>query len=127
MFSGRPSGTIATTEQPNYFTKAFYAVQKNSWMDVDVWETYVNKVLSPLLTEPSVLIYDNLRFNKNKAFQALLLKFNCIGKSLPKNTTSTTQPLDVNFIGLFKAKLEKDSVLHGNLQGTAQDKRMAIV
>ncbi|KAE8997306.1 hypothetical protein PR003_g19713 [Phytophthora rubi] len=55
-----PRGTIEQTELPTYPKGHVYTVQKKAWMDARVWLFYLRSLLYIHISEPSVLLVDNL-------------------------------------------------------------------
>ncbi|RQM31092.1 hypothetical protein B5M09_013556, partial [Aphanomyces astaci] len=120
---GKPGGTIDKKEIPSYPPGHWYAVQENAWMEERVWLKYLDE-LSNYLLDSSVLLVDNLECHvSEKAHDKI--------ESLPPNSTSKCQPLDVGIIGPLKAMLKTSWLLEddeGNGDDlTLQQKRMAII
>ena len=72
IFHGTPGGNIEMNELTNYPNTAFYTVQKNGWMDGTVWRLYLDQVICPFITGPTILVFDNLKMHvSDKSFSQI--------------------------------------------------------
>src|SRR5687768_8434716 len=99
IFYGQSGGPIELKECPSYPMTGYYTVQNKGWMATRTWEMYLDNVVVPALTGPSVIVVNNLECHVSEASRAKLANYGCILETLPKNTTGTCQPLDVGFMG----------------------------
>ena len=127
ILPGQVDGNIARNELQRYDDGHYYITQPKAWMDTNVWEYYVEEVLSREITGPSQIVLDNLKVHVNQ--QSIDLIANHCGSlvcPLPANTTSVCQPLDVGVMGPLKASIKK-KWLHSDKGRTAAEKRENII
>ncbi|KAH9123174.1 hypothetical protein AeMF1_005783, partial [Aphanomyces euteiches] len=128
VLKGKPGGYIDTNELYLYPPEHLYAVQQNAWIDGERWKFYLDNVLRPEIIKPSLIVIDNFDAHttaKNIAFvEEELSSVLC---TLPPNTTSVLQPLDVGVMGPFKAKLRNLWLHETNHPSSAVEKRMACI
>ncbi|GMF39822.1 unnamed protein product [Phytophthora fragariaefolia] len=76
-------------------------------MDGRVWLFYLRSLLYIHISEPSVLLVDNLDCHvSEESAEVLADEMLTHLQPLPKNSTSVCQPLDVGIMGPLKAKLK---------------------
>ncbi|KAH9110471.1 hypothetical protein LEN26_013748 [Aphanomyces euteiches] len=128
VLKGKPGGYIDTNELYLYPPEHLYAVQQNAWIDGERWKFYLDNVLRPEIIKPSLIVIDKFDAHttaKNIAFvEEELSSVLC---TLPPNTTSVLQPLDVGVMGPFKAKLRNLWLRDTNHPSSAVEKRMACI
>ena len=127
ILPGQPDGSIARNEIERYNNGHYYITQPKAWMDTNVWEFYIEEVLSREITGPSQIIVDNLKVHVNQHSIDLVAN-HCMSEvcALPANTTSVCQPLDVGVMGPLKASIKK-KWLHSNRGRTASEKRENVI
>lgn len=75
-------------------------------MDSRVWREYLHDVVKPEIDEPSVLLVDNLDSHvSEESYEIVCGELFSQLCSLPPNSTSVAQPLDVGVMGPLKKKL----------------------
>ncbi|KAF0707235.1 hypothetical protein AaE_012179 [Aphanomyces astaci] len=80
-------------------------MQNKAWMDSDVWEQYLWRVLAERVERPSLLVLDNLECHVSEASTSLAEQVGYTVCSVPPNATSHCQPLDVSIMAPFKRHL----------------------
>ncbi|KAK1939167.1 hypothetical protein P3T76_008551 [Phytophthora citrophthora] len=81
-------GSIEKEELPTHPDGHVYTVQSKPWMDTQVWKFYLRSLLSMLITEPSLLLVDNLDCHVSDASEAIVSEeLNAMLQPLPKNTS----------------------------------------
>ncbi|RLN86826.1 hypothetical protein BBJ28_00010211 [Nothophytophthora sp. Chile5] len=94
-----------------YYPKgAFYAVQQNAWMDMDVWkEAVIEGVWADYCNsedrEPLALYVDNFKSHVSDESIDGLAAYGTEVVPLPPNTTAVLQPLEVGLMEPFKMRL----------------------
>ena len=127
ILPGQPDGTITNEEIPNLPDGHFFITQRNAWMDGNVWEYYVEHVLTPFVAGPSKIFVDNLKVHVNeRSMDLMAAHFGGEVCPLPKNTTSVCQPLDVGIMGPLKS-IVKSQWLKSVKGVTAREKRANII
>ncbi|KAG4062983.1 hypothetical protein JG687_00012792 [Phytophthora cactorum] len=77
-------------------------------MDTRVWQCYLRSLLYWHISEPSVLLINNLDCHVSAEAEEIIAdEMLTILQPLPKNSTSVCQPLDVGVMGPFKTKLKE--------------------
>ncbi|KAG3201665.1 hypothetical protein PC128_g3742 [Phytophthora cactorum] len=145
-----PNGTIERDELPTYpkdmmslilsmrlrllanivnsFLGHIYTVQKKAWMDSRVWRFYLRSLLQWHISEPSILLVDNLECHVSDEAEAIVAgELVSVLQPLPKNSTSVCQPLDVGVMGPLKAKLKALWLVEKTTATTASEKRLATI
>ncbi|RHZ37096.1 hypothetical protein DYB26_014434 [Aphanomyces astaci] len=87
---GASGGRIEKNEFPTFPAGHVYAMQNKTWMDDDVWKTYLRSLLLPMFVEPSVLLLNNLFSDESYWIVNEELSTHLI--ALPANATSVGQP-----------------------------------
>jgi len=130
ILKGTPGGRIESTELGTYPEGHFYTVQQNAWMDGKVWTMYLDTVLKPEIRGPSVILLDNLDVHVSEtSINTVAGELFSTVVPLPANTTSVTQPLDVEVMGPLKSKLRAAWLTEDihSTRMTAKQNRLAIV
>lgn len=98
-------------------------------MDSEVWRFYLRELLRMEISEPSVVLVDNLDCHvSTESKEIVALELNSILQPLPKNATSVCQPLDVGVMGPLKAKLRAEWLLSDQESDlSAREKRHATI
>ncbi|KAH9070619.1 hypothetical protein Ae201684P_002975 [Aphanomyces euteiches] len=123
VVKGKPGGFIDVNELMTYPAGHFYAVQKNSWIDGDGWNFYLDTIL-----RPSLILIDNFDAHTTpRNVQFVEEELSSTVCTLPPNMTSVLQPLDVGVMGPFKAKLRNLWLKETYHPTCAVDKRMACI
>ncbi|KAG6976305.1 hypothetical protein JG688_00001490 [Phytophthora aleatoria] len=80
----------------------FIQLKKRAWMDTSMWQFYLRSLLYWHISEPSVLLVDNLDCRVSaEAAEIIADEMLTFLQHLPKNSTSVCQPLDVGVMGPF--------------------------
>ena len=128
IIRGIPGGTIEKDELETFPKGHVYAVQENAWMDRKVWKAYLYEVFADHVNEPSVLLVDN--FDSHVSQESYRIVQEELGShicSLPPNSTSHCQPLDVSIMGPFKQHLRDLWVQEFDPATTCKEKRLAMI
>ncbi|KAG3161856.1 hypothetical protein PC128_g20722 [Phytophthora cactorum] len=125
---GEPNETIERDELPTYPKGHIYTVQKKAWMDSRVWRFYLRSLLQWHISEPSILLVDNLECQVSDEAEAIVAgELVSVLQPLPKNSTSVCQHLDVGVMGPLKAKLKALWLVEKTTATTASEKRLATI
>ncbi|KAH9182936.1 hypothetical protein AeNC1_015086 [Aphanomyces euteiches] len=132
IVKGQPGGLIEMHELPYYPAPHVYAAQTNGWMDDCVWSIYMRSTLAENVDDSSVLLVDNLDCHVSDVSHDMAAEANfSMVESLPPNSTSRCQPLDVGIMGPLKAMLKTEWLLEEIEQDgdsmTAQEKLCATI
>ncbi|KAF0702183.1 hypothetical protein AaE_016078 [Aphanomyces astaci] len=90
VIRGASGGRIEKNEFPTFPAGHVHAMQNKTWMDDDVWKTYLRSLLLPMFVEPSVLLLNNLFSDESYWIVNEELSTHLI--ALPANATSVGQP-----------------------------------
>ncbi|KAH9100348.1 hypothetical protein LEN26_015934 [Aphanomyces euteiches] len=134
---GKPGGRIETHEVPTYPSGHVYCVQDKAWMDGIVWRSYLRRVLSNAIDQPSVVLLDNFDSHvSDESYSIVHDELDCFLCPIPPNTTSVCQPLDVGVMAPFKRYLRDEWLAEEIIEGedgddfdtpTAVQKRLAMI
>ncbi|RHY12818.1 hypothetical protein DYB37_004812 [Aphanomyces astaci] len=105
VIKGKPGAIIESKEFSSYPQDHVYMMQNKAWMDSDVWEQYLWRVLAERVERPSLLVLDNLECHVSEASTSLAEQVGYTVCSVPPNATSHCQPLDVSIMAPFKRHL----------------------
>ena len=107
IFQGERGGQVEEEMHPD---GVYVTVQKNAWMDGNVWQDSVisgvwGDFVSSQYPDALALYVDNLKCHTSDRSIEGFADWGTEVVPLPKNTTAVLQPLDVGIMGPFKKKL----------------------
>ncbi|KAG4233215.1 hypothetical protein PC116_g18571 [Phytophthora cactorum] len=97
-------------------------------MDSRVWRFYLRSLLQWHISEPSILLVDNLECHVSDEAEAIVAgELVSVLQPLSKNSTSVCQPLDVGVMAPLKAKLKALWLVDKTTATIASEKRLATI
>lgn len=92
-------------EARDYEFEITYAASKRGWIETDIFNNYMEKIIVPNLSEqrPVLMIYDGHSTHVNLAVISLAVENNTTILKLPAHTSHLLQPLDLAVFKSFKS------------------------